>query len=207
LPFSFVYKEIKMPWKTNSDLPDSVKSNLPSEAQSQFREVANSVLSSGGSEESAMRQAWGVVKRKWKKGTNGKWIKKSYVSLEMQSEIKKTDEDERLVFGWFSIVEKGGESIVDDEGDFIEPSDLEKSAYDFVLNARLQGDRHVRKGVGHLVESMVFTKEKQALLGIDLGMVGWWGGFKVNDEEFGKHKKKEPIPPSLLEGMESGGGR
>ena len=36
---------------------------------------------------------------------------------------------------------------------------------------------------------MVFTKEKQKLLGIDLGFVGWWGGFKVLDDALWKNFK------------------
>lgn len=95
--------------------------------------------------------------------------------------VEKMNKEEQLVFGWFSVVEKGGAPLVDREGSVITPVELEKGAYGFVLNARIAGENHIRKGVGDLVESIVFTKEKQELLGIDLGKVGWWGGFKVTD--------------------------
>ena len=95
--------------------------------------------------------------------------------------IAKIDEERQLVFGWFSKVEQGGELVVDRQDDIIEVDEIEASAYDFVANARLAGENHTRLGVGYLVESMVFTKDKQAALGIDLGFVGWWGGFKITD--------------------------
>jgi hypothetical protein len=109
-------------------------------------------------------------------------------------EIKKIDEDERMVFGWFSVVEKDGELIKDSQDDYIEPMELEKAAYSYVLDARIAGDSHVRKGVGQLVESIVFTKEKQEALGIDLGHVGWWGGFHINDDNVWDKIKKGEYP-------------
>ena len=96
-------------------------------------------------------------------------------------EISKVDEDSRLVFGWFSIVEEGGEPVVDTHDDIILIEDLEKAAYDYVLQARVGGEMH-KSEAATLVESMVFTKAKQELLGIDLGKVGWWGGFYVYDD-------------------------
>jgi hypothetical protein len=99
------------------------------------------------------------------------------------ADISKVDAEQQVVFGWFSVVEENGAPVVDSQGDVIAPAELEKAAYDFVLDARVAGEMHKRIGVGRLVESMVFTKEKQDLLGIDLGKIGWWGGFKIDDPE------------------------
>jgi hypothetical protein len=107
--------------------------------------------------------------------------------------VVKVDEDRRLVFGWASEVEKAGEAVVDTQDEVIEPDELEKAVYDFVLDARAMGDMHERVGVGRLVESMVFTTEKQKALGIDLGKVGWWLGFKVDDEGVWKRIKEGEI--------------
>jgi hypothetical protein len=53
----------------------------------------------------------------------------------------------------------------------------------------------LRKGVGNLVESMMFTEEKESAIlktleqiGVkdaqfNLGIEGWWGGFQITDEE------------------------
>jgi hypothetical protein len=95
--------------------------------------------------------------------------------------VAKIDKPQQLIFGWASVVEKSGQLIVDKQNDVILPEDLEKAAYNFVLYARKHGDMHDNVGTGRMVESMVFTKEKQDILGIDLGKVGWWTGFKVDD--------------------------
>lgn len=54
------------------------------------------------------------------------------------------------------------------------------------------GNMHEEVGQGRLVESMIFTKQKQKILGIDLGLVGWWTGFKVDSPElWAAHKRGE----------------
>jgi hypothetical protein len=110
-------------------------------------------------------------------------------------QITKVDTENRMVFGFFNVNKIGNELVEDLQQDTIETEELEKAAYDFVLNARIAGESHLRKGVGNLVESMMFTYEKeQAILktleqiGIkdaqfSLGVEGWWGGFQITDEE------------------------
>lgn len=110
-------------------------------------------------------------------------------------QITKVDKDNRMVFGFFNVNKIGDELVEDLQQDTIETEELEKAAYDFVLNARIAGEGHLRKGVGNLVESMMFTYEKQQAIlktleqiGIEgaqfnLGIEGWWGGFQITDEE------------------------
>ncbi len=100
--------------------------------------------------------------------------------------IRKTDTDQRLVFGWLSVaVDKAGNVIEDHQGDVIPPEELEKAAYEYVLYARKAGEMHEKIGVGDLVESMIFTLEKQAALGIPEGVlpVGWWVGYHLSDDK------------------------
>ena len=109
--------------------------------------------------------------------------------------VTKVDKEKRMVFGFFSINKVGEELVEDRQQDLIETHELEKAAYDFVLNARIAGEGHFRKGVGNLVESMMFTYDKQEAIlktlsdmGIadatfGLGIEGWWGGFQITDEE------------------------
>lgn len=254
-----------MPYARNAELPKEIRDALPKVAQTIFRNVVNHALGSGGSEESAFRQAWGALKRAgWRRGETGQWVKKaqtvqtfifdteqseadvnggkgwtidaarawlrahgeqsgnlrrpeSGTQLRFQQfprercggrfqtlsedfpkgvsavacavakefsarfEVKKADE-QGLVFGWASVAENDGVLVVDEEGDVIEPAELEKGAYSFVKDARIASDTHRPEtlGIGVLVESMFFSKEKQELLGIDLP-VGWWVGFQVDD--------------------------
>ena len=100
--------------------------------------------------------------------------------------VAKSVPAQQLIFGWASVVEKDGKIIIDKQGSIILPEDLEVGAYDFMLKSRDQGHMHQSFGMGRCIESMVFTKEKQAILGIDLKKVGWWIGFKVDDSDVWK---------------------
>lgn len=118
----------------------------------------------------------------------------------MPFEIIKTDEDEQLVFGWASISSVNGELVIDKQDDIIPEHELERAAYEYVLYCRQQGDMHERMGVGRLVESMVFTKQKQQVLGIDLGLSGWFVGFKVDDAGVWKRIKSGDLPEFSIGG-------
>jgi len=174
-----------MPYAKNSDLPKSIRDALPAKAQSVFRNVVNSQLQRGLSEEKAFANAWGAVKQGWEK-VNDRWVKK--MDVEIEAEIKKLDEDQKLVFGWASIIEdEDGNSVVDSQGDIIKVDELEKAAYSFVLEARKAGEMHKHSDAGMMVESVILTKEKQEAMGISTP-VGWWVGFKLSDEVFAKVK-------------------
>lgn len=84
---------IEAPYKTNDDLPDSVKNALPEHAQTIFRNAFNSALKSGKSEETAFKIAWGAVKKSYKK-VGDKWVKKSELkkAKEINPEDKKLEE-------------------------------------------------------------------------------------------------------------------
>lgn len=102
--------------------------------------------------------------------------------------IAKMDNDKRLVFGWASIsITTEGEQLEDLQHDLINPEDLEEAVYEYVLHFRDTGEEHrphLRKK-GKLVESCVFTAEKQRAMGLPEGIlpVGWWIGFKIEDDE------------------------
>lgn len=103
-------------------------------------------------------------------------------------EILKADQEKMQIFGWASVArtEDGGE-VIDWEGDVILPDELETTAYDYVLHFRDTGERHdptLRKK-GKLIESVIFTKEKQTAMGIPEGIVpeGWWVGFQITDRD------------------------
>ena len=125
--------------------------------------------------------------------------------------IAKTDPAKQLVFGFFNINKVRGELVEDLQGDLIPTEELEPAAYDFVLNARLQGEKHIRKGVGRLVESFVMTQEKLESIskcltaqGIDNCLMadceGWFVGFKVEDEEVWKSIEAGEYPAFSIGG-------
>jgi cation transport regulator ChaB len=273
-----------MPYSSNNELPQGVRTALPSKAQTIFRNVFNAVLHSGSSEESAMKQAWGAVKNagyekvedsiKWQL-TKTETSVNNFISMllnriqgasrapnyrpsdtmiqcqncvhaskgnmcalynfpfivdwqcdsyqpgtfqafksdgdDMKVNVVKTDEEQRLVFGFFSI-NKVGQNLVEDlQGDLIDTPELEKAAYDFVLNARVAGEEHIRKNVGRLVESIMLTYEKQAAIqaclekqgikaSFSLGCEGWFGGFRVEDDDVWKRVKDGDYPAFSIGG-------
>jgi hypothetical protein len=103
--------------------------------------------------------------------------------------ITKMDAAQRLVFGWAMISKTAAGVLVTDlQGDQIEPEDLEKAAYEFVLNKRAAGEMHTGNAQGQLVESIVFTPEKMAKMGIPEGVLpsAHWVGFLLTPELFKK---------------------
>jgi cation transport regulator ChaB len=81
-----------MPYDRNDQLPKPVTHTLPGHAQDIFRNVVNSAISGGASDESAHRQAWGAVSHSYKRpkgggrwSARGKKIKKAGASLSYSS--------------------------------------------------------------------------------------------------------------------------
>lgn len=102
-------------------------------------------------------------------------------------DIKKYYDDEQLVFGWASVAkDKDGNRPIEWQGDEIEMFEMEPAVYDFVLTQGITKEMHrVEKAKGQVVESVIFTKEKMAAMGIPEGTVpeGWWVGFKLADKD------------------------
>lgn len=129
------------------------------------------------------------------------WLKKDDVvdapTVYGSGQILKADtiEDEHLVFGWAQVIEVGGKTLIDRQNDFIDSeAELEKAAYDYMLECRIAKDNHDPDGVvvSKAVESVVFTTEKIQKMGLpDDFPRGWWVGFKVEDEAVWEGIKKD----------------
>ncbi len=118
-------------------------------------------------------------------------------------QIRKSDEEKMLAFGWASVsMRVNGELITDWQGDMIEPKELEDAAYEYVQLYREGGEMHERGGVAVLIESVVFTEEKMQAMGIPVGSlpIGWWIGFKVLDSEVWKKVKDGTYQMFSIEG-------
>ena len=114
--------------------------------------------------------------------------------------IAKADPDQQLIWGWASVVEIDGRAVVDKQNDVILAEDLQKAAHEFVMSSRQHGEMHQNIGTGHLVDSIVFTKELQKALGVDLGKVGWLVGFHVSDPQVWKSIKAGELPELSIGG-------
>lgn len=117
--------------------------------------------------------------------------------------ITKSDDDKMLAFGWANVsVRINGEVIEDYQEDIVEPEELERAAYNFVEFYREGGEMHERGGAAVLIESLVFTKEKQQVIGIPEGILpaGWWVGFKVTDRDVWEKVKDGTYSMFSIEG-------
>ena len=135
----------------------------------------------------------------WMDGTHKK------ENAEKSFSVFKTSDDQRLVFGWASVsITVEGEQVEDHQKDLIDPEDLEAAAYEYVLHFRDTGEEHIPslRKKGKLVESCVFTAEKQKAMGIPEGVVpiGWWIGFKIEDDDAWEKVKNGTYKMFSIEG-------
>lgn len=108
------------------------------------------------------------------------------VYVDIGFDIYKSRADKGLVSGWANVsVNADGSIPLDWQDDVISPETLEKAAIGFMLDYRDSGVMHKGASVGTVVESIVFTKEKQEAIGIPEGTIpqGWFITVKVNDPE------------------------
>lgn len=101
--------------------------------------------------------------------------------FEVRAEICKIDEELRVVYGWAYVCEENGKPVVDHSGDVIPWREIEKCAHQFNLDSRRGGIMHKDSG-GDIVANLMFSPDVQDALGIDLNKVGWFIGYRVNDD-------------------------
>jgi hypothetical protein len=130
---------------------------------------------------------------------------------ELKVKILKADPENRTIFG-FACINKIGEELVEDlQADLFPTHELEKTAHNFALDARVQGEMHVRKGVGRMIENFVVTYEKMQAISDHLtkmgipnilktGCEGWFVGFKVDDNGVWESVKKGEYPAFSIGG-------
>jgi len=100
--------------------------------------------------------------------------------------ITKSNEEKGLISGWASVaINADGSLPLDWEDDVISPDVLEKAAIDFMIDYRDSGEVHKGTSKGVVVESIVFTKDKQQAIGIPEGTVpeGWFITVKTSDSD------------------------
>lgn len=167
-----------MPFASVSELPAAVRDRLSAAKQRQWLRVWNSVFEReredgatvADAEAAAFIQANGVVKR-------GDPVEfKKFVPIE------KVDEELRIVWGWAYVCEEDGHQVVDHSGQVVDWQEVQKAAHGFNLNSRRGGVMHEDEA-GVIVDTMFFSPEVQKALDIDCGKVGWFVGFRVDDDD------------------------
>ncbi len=67
-----------MPYDNPSDLPASVRNNLPRHAQEIYRAADNSAENQYGEERRTHQVAWSAIENKYEKNDKGNWVQKKY---------------------------------------------------------------------------------------------------------------------------------
>lgn len=128
----------------------------------------------------------------------GAHVKKSDTAdVVWEGTFSKTDDEKRQAFGWASVVQVDGKPVIDRQGDWITPDEIEKAAYNYVLNNRKGGNQHKRTDddqplhASDLIESFVVTPEKIEKMGLPSDTpCGWWVGYKFHDDTAWDEVKK-----------------
>ena len=121
--------------------------------------------------------------RMWSKTT----VSEATKSIEGQ--IVKADDEQRIVYGWASVITENGEQVVDRQGDVIEADTLVKAVNDFMEHVRVGKTMHTGDQTGMVIHSLPITKEIGESLGIQSDREGWVVAYKVYDEEVWKMVK------------------
>ena len=100
----------------------------------------------------------------------------------IEGKILKADDEQRMVYGWASVVTENGEPVIDRQGDVIEPETLVKAVNNFMEHVRVGKAMHTGDQVGVVVHSMPITKEIGEALGIHSDREGWVVAYKVYDD-------------------------
>lgn len=125
--------------------------------------------------------------RMWEGGTSVSELTKS-----VEGQILKADDEQRMVYGWASVVTEKGEPVVDRQGDIIEPDTLVHAVNKFMEHVRVGKEMHKGDQIGAVIHSMPITKEIGESLGIQSDREGWIVAFKVyNDDVWSKVKSGE----------------
>lgn len=96
--------------------------------------------------------------------------------------ILKIDDEQRMVYGWASVITEDGVPVKDRQGDIIEADTLVKATNAFMTDVRVGKAMHEGEKVGEFIHSLPLTKELGDALGIQSNREGWIVAMKVYDD-------------------------
>ena len=108
---------------------------------------------------------------------------------DISGQILKVDEEQRIIYGWASVITEKGETVVDRQGDVIEAETLVKAVNEFMEHVRIGKTMHEGEATGQVIHSLPVTKEICGALGIQCDREGWVVAYKVYDDEVWKRVK------------------
>jgi hypothetical protein len=127
--------------------------------------------------------------RMWEDGVSVSDLTKSEIPDDetiYPTTLLKVFEEERIVYGWASVVTKSGKPVVDYHDDIISPNTMHKAASDFMECARTAKAMHKGGKIGEIIHSLPLTRDIAKSLGIECEYEGWIIGMKIRDDEVWK---------------------
>ncbi len=97
-------------------------------------------------------------------------------------QILKIDPEQRIAYGWASVVTENGAPVIDRQGDIIDPQELSRAASQFMRKSRSAKQMHAGPPVGEVLHSLPLTDDLAKSLGLDSARQGWIVGIRVNDD-------------------------
>jgi len=103
-------------------------------------------------------------------------------NADISGEILKVDNEQRLIYGWASVITEKGEAVVDRQGDIIDADTLTSAVNKFMEHVRVGKTMHTGEETGKVIHSLPITKELCDALGIQSDREGWVVAYKVYDD-------------------------
>lgn len=101
----------------------------------------------------------------------------------IEGKILKTDDDQRIVYGWASVISENGVPTIDTQGDVIDGDTLHKAANEFMEAVRVGKVMHFGEKKADIIHSLVLTEDLAKALGLQSDREGWVIGMRVHDDE------------------------
>lgn len=108
---------------------------------------------------------------------------KTQDDFQVYGEVTKMDDEQRIVYGFASVVSKDGQPVVDLQGDVISADMMEKAASEFMLGARTGLTMHKGNPTTTIIHSLPLTKQIKEAFQIETPYEGWIIAVKVHDDE------------------------
>jgi len=121
--------------------------------------------------------------------------------FESRGEVTKMDNDQRIVYGYASVISKNGEPIVDRQGDIITAEELEKAASEFMLNSRIGKTMHFGEPTTTIIHSFPMTAEIKKAYQIESPYEAWLIAVKVHDDATWDMVKKGQLKDFSIGGV------
>ena len=179
---------------------------LPPDGVEQWCDYANEADVEGGDHNKCVTFAWDQMKTAgWKRPAkgNGRWSKTKAAASsadEIVCSIIKIDEEQRVVYGWASVITDHGVAVIDSQGDIIEAAELVKATTEFMKDARIAKVMHSGEAMGEVLHSFPLVFEIAKSLMIKTDREGWIVGVYIRDEETWQAVKRGDLPAFSIGG-------